>query len=142
MYQINTDTGLSRAAAGVIAVGNGTAADFTGTIKAKILQGGPQDLVQTASGATDALVFPGSTFITTAGVDATSLATPTAGTDDGKKVTVVDAGGHAHTITTSANKIVPSHSTVTFNGTAGSFVILEAFNGLWFPLAQSGVTIS
>lgn len=192
VFSINTDTGLSRASAGVVDVGNGTAGNasgtvnaaqynvagvqiaasnllngvtgsgaivlavsptFTGTvlvsaltasgiIKASILQGGPQDSIQTASGASDALTFPGSVFITTAGVDATTLATPTVTTDDGKKITVFDVGGHAHTITTAANKIVPAHSLVTFGGTAGSWVELEAYQGLWYPKASSGVVIS
>lgn len=150
---ISSDSGISRLSAGVIAVGNGTPADVSGAlslagitasgiIKASILQGGPQDSVQTASGASDALIFPGSTFITTAGVDATTLATPVVTTDDGKKITVVDAGGHAHTITTASNKIVPAHSVVTFNGTVGSWIELEAYQGLWYPKASSGVAIA
>lgn len=98
--------------------------------------------VTTLTGSTDALAFPSVNYITTAGVDATTLATPTAGTDDGKMVRVVDAGGHAHTITTAANKIVPSHHLITFGGTAGSFVDLQSFNGLWYVLASSGVTPS
>jgi len=105
-----------------------------------------QELVTTLSGSTDAIVFPGANYITTAGVDATTLATPVAGGpgvgDDGKLVTIVDAGGHAHTVTASANKIVPSHHLITFGGTAGSFVTLQAFGGLWYPLANLGVTIT
>jgi hypothetical protein len=142
VYSINSDSGLSRVAAGVIAVGNGSAADFSGTIQATILKGGFQDAVQTASTNADALVYPGSVFITYAGVDNTTLATPTATADDGKVVTVFDTGGHAHTITCSSNKIVPSHHLVTFNGTAGSWVTLEAYQGLWYPRGSSGVTIS
>ena len=192
VFSINTDTGISRASAGVLDVGNGAQGDasgtvnaarynvagsqiaaanlsngttgtgavalagsptFTGTvgaaaitatgiIKAAIINAGPQDTVQTASGSTDALTFPGSVFITTAGVDGTTLATPTATTDDGKKITVFDASGHAHTITTASNKIVPSHSVITFGGTVGSWVELESYQGLWYPKASSGVTIS
>ena len=101
-----------------------------------------QHPVVTLTGSTDAIVFGTDNFITTAGVDGTSLATPTATTDDGKIVRVTDVGGHAHTITTSSNKIVPSHHLVTFNGTAGSWIELEAYQGLWYPRANSGVTIS
>ena len=32
--------------------------------------------------------------------------------------------------------------TITFNGTIGSFVELEAFDGLWYPAANSGVAFS
>lgn len=98
--------------------------------------------VITLSGSTDAIVFGTDNFITTAGVDGTTLATPTATTDDGKIVRVTDVGGHAHTITCTSNKIVPSHHLVTFNGTAGSWIELEAYQGLWYPRANSGVVIS
>ena len=112
------------------------------TFAATIFKGGEQDAVQTASGSTDAIVFPGSVFVTTAGVDGMTLATPTAGTDDGKKVYVCDTGGHAHTITTAPNKIAPSHSVLTFAGTIGNFVELEAFNGIWYVKASAGITPS
>lgn len=98
--------------------------------------------VTTLSGSADALAFGSDNFITTAGVDATTLATPTPTTDDGKTVRVTDAGGHAHTITTASNKIVPSHHLVTFGGTAGAWIEFEAYQGLWYPRANFGVTIS
>ena len=96
----------------------------------------------TLTGATDALAFGTDNFITTAGVDATTLATPTPTTDDFKIVRVTDVGGHAHTITASANKIVPSHHLVTFGGTAGAWIEFEIYQGLFYPRANSGVTIS
>lgn len=111
-----------------------------------------------APGATDALpVTDADVFVTTAGVNAMTLATPKpgfypAGTavmqsigdprDDGKRLLIVDAGGHAHTITTAAGKIVPAHHILTFGGTAGSWVRLEAFNGLWYIIGSLGVTAS
>ena len=100
----------------------------------------------TLSGSTDALPFPGNTLVTTAGVDAMTLATPIAGNqplgDDGKIVRVIDNNGQAHTITTAANKIINSKHVATFNGTIGSFIELIAMSGVWVPLASSGVTIS
>jgi len=119
-----------------------TFATATGTISATISKAGIQEFPNTLSGSTDAIIFPGGNWITTAGVDATTLATPTVTTDDGKRILVVDTGGHAHTITAAANKIVPSHHLVTFNGTAGSYVVMEAYQGLWYPLENSGVVIS
>lgn len=96
----------------------------------------------TLSGATDAITFPSDDWVTTAGVNAMTLATPTATTDDGKVITVTDTTGHAQTITTASNKIAPSHSLATFNGTVGSFLTLVAFQGLWYVRASSGVMIS
>ena len=116
------------------------------TFQATVFEGPQQDLATNLSGSTDPIVFPGSNFITTAGVDATTLATPTAGPagtgDDGMIVRIFDAGGHAHTVTTAANKIVPAHSLITFGGTAGSYIELEAFGGLWYPKDNLGVVIS
>jgi hypothetical protein len=94
------------------------------------------------SGSTDALPFVGDVFVQTAGVDAMTLATPTVGIDDGKVLRVTDDVGHAHTITTAANKIIPSHMTLTFNGTRGSYAVLKSFNGLLYPIGLSGVTAS
>lgn len=96
----------------------------------------------TLTGSTDALTWPSDNYITTAGIDATTLGNPVATTDDGKIIRVTDVGGHAHTITTGANKIVPSHHVVTFNGTAGSWQELEAYQGLWYPRGSLGVSIT
>jgi hypothetical protein len=89
----------------------------------------------------------GTSFIETAGVDATTLAAPAAGApsaggNDGLTITIVDNSGHAHTVTCPANAITPAHHLVTFNGTQGSFVELLARNGKWIPTASSGVTIT
>lgn len=99
------------------------------------------------TGTADPMPFPGNVALSGTGVDATTLATPVAGMqpagDDGKTICVLDTGGHAHTVTTAANKISPSHSVATFGGTAGSMVILMAYNGIWYPVATSlGVTFS
>lgn len=86
-------------------------------------------------GAADPIPFPGIVTISTAGVDAATLATPIAGPqpagDDGKTVTIFDLGGHAHTVTTLANKIVPNKHIATFNATVGSNISLVANNGVW-----------
>lgn len=115
-------------------------------LQASLVIGPQQEGVTNLSGSTDALPLDGSVYISSSGVDATTLATPTAGApgtgDDGKILKVTDVGGHAHTITTASNKVVPSHHILTFDGTAGSFVILQAFNGLWYIKGSSGVTPS
>jgi len=89
----------------------------------------------------------GTSFIESSGVDACTLASPVAGSpaaggNDGLEVTIIDNGGHAHTVTTAANGITPGHHLITFNGTQGSFVTLLARNGKWLPVQQSGVTIT
>lgn len=120
----------------------------------------PFGLVQSpvnASGSTDALpVASADVFVTTAGVDAMTLATPSAGLypagvpdsmspdvrDDGKRLLVYDTTGNAHTITTAANKINGNKHIATFGGTIGDFIVLEAFNGIWYVLSSNGITLS
>lgn len=99
------------------------------------------------SGTADPLPFPCNVALTGTGVDAMTLATPAAGQqpagDDGKVVSLFDTTGHAHTITTASNIIAPSHHVATFNGTVGSNIQLQAYNGLWYAVGTpSGVTIS
>lgn len=119
---------------------------LTGTTD--VITGGAGVLMQ-PPGSANQTVTPivGTSFIETAGVDATTLATPVAGApsaggNDGLEITIVDNSGHAHTVTTASNIIVPSHHLATFNGTRGSFVTFIARNGVWLVLASSGVTIS
>lgn len=99
------------------------------------------------TGSADVLDFPGIASLDTAGVDALTLATPVSGPqpkgDDGKMIIVYDSGGHAHTITTASNKVVPSHSILTFGGAAGANVVLQAVGGLWYVVGTSlGVVAS
>jgi len=119
---------------------------LTGTTDVITGGGGVLNLPPGLSAATSTPIC-GTSFIETAGVDATTLATPVAGApsaggNDGLEITIVDNGGHAHTVTTAANVITPSHHLATFNGTQGSFVTFVARNGKWLPIQSSGVTIS
>jgi hypothetical protein len=116
----------------------------------------PNGLIQavtTLTGSADVIPLKaGSVFLAGTVVDAATLAQPIAGStdaqpngQDGLVIVIIDTGGHAHTITTIATPIfgiVPSHHLLTFNGTAGSYVMLEAYNGLWYVIGSSGVTAS
>jgi len=119
---------------------------LTGTTD--VITGGAGQLsLQPGSGASPSTPICGTSFIETAGVNATTLAAPVAGApaaggNDGLEITIIDNSGHAHTVTCGANVITPSHHLITFNGTQGSFVTLVARNGKWIPVQQSGVTIS
>lgn len=100
-------------------------------------------------GSADVCPHLGLIPIASAGVDNIALSQPTAGSppsvpmgEDGEVMLLIDVGGHAHVITTAASGIVGGHHTITFNGTAGSWVELLAYNGVWYVLANSGVTIA
>ena len=94
----------------------------------------------------NAALQTGTYSIETAGVDAIVLGNPVSGGpgtgDDGKVLQFIDTTGHAHTITANSNKIAPSHHLITFNGTVGSSVTLQALNGLFQVTGSSGVTVS
>lgn len=103
---------------------------------------------QLAAAATGAVsIKEGTLFLTYAGVAAFTLAAPIAGAqsaggDDGRELTVIDVGGHAHTITTPSNVINGNKHIATFGGTVGQFGTLVAYNGVWYLAASSGVTLS
>jgi len=103
------------------------------------------------TGATDQVPFPGLVILNGANADAATLAAPVAGAqgpgsaagDDGKTIRIIDASGKAHTVTTPSNKIANSKHVLTWNGTIGSNVELEAWNGVWYPIGTpNGVTIT
>lgn len=116
---------------------------LTGTTD--VIQGGGGGLTSLPAGAVAPIT--GTSYIESAGVDACTLAAPVAGDpsaggNDGLDITIIDNGGHAHTVTAPANAIIPAHHLITFNATRGSFVTLVARNGVWLVLASAGVTIT
>ena len=85
--------------------------------------------------------------ITASGVAALTLAAPTAGLpsaggNDGQVIRIFDTGGHAHTVTTPSNGINGNKHIITFGGAVPNFIELLAYNGVWYVLASSGVTLS
>ena len=104
--------------------------------------------VQYASTATGAIAIKeGTVFLTYAGAAAFTLAAPiaglqSAGGDDGRELTIIDPGGHAHTVTTPSNGINGNKHVATWGGTAAQFGTFIAYNGEWLLAAQSGVTLS
>lgn len=137
---------FSRIAALELAMWGG--ANPSGTAKALFEStSGSQIVPVVYSGSTDALAYPGTAMLTTAGVDATTLATPVVGTDDGKVLRVISTTANAHTITTAANKIAGGGSTafgdtLTFAAKQGAGVTLMAYQGIWYIIALVNVTLS
>lgn len=99
-------------------------------------------------GTADPIPFPGTVQLNGANAEVNApLATPVAGPqplgDDGKTVLIYDNSGKAHTIQTAVNKIINGKRTLTWNGTIGSNITLQALGGVWVPIGTpSGVTIS
>jgi hypothetical protein len=85
--------------------------------------------------------------ISSSGMNACTLNPPVSGPqsqqgDDGKSVFVVSNSAFAHTITTPANKIIGSRHLCTFTAGIGNCLELRAYNGLWVPVAMTGVTVT
>ena len=90
--------------------------------------------VDASSGAI--AIKEGTVLITMSTAAAMTLALPVPGArssagDDGKKLKVIAATAHGHTVTTPSNGINGADDTVTF-AAVGDFVELVASNGLWY----------
>jgi hypothetical protein len=84
-------------------------------------------------------------IVTTAGVDAMTLAAPTAGTDDGKVVVVQSNTANSHTITATGlfhSGVSAALNLATFNPFAGATIVLMAYNGFWNVMSLNGVVMS
>lgn len=77
--------------------------------------------------------------ITAPAAIALTIAAPPA---DGIRFPVIDEGGHAHTLTFPAGTLNGAHTTLTWNGTAGSSIDMISRSGKWWTIALNGVTAS
>lgn len=62
--------------------------------------------------------------------------------DDMKVLMILSTTAFAHTVTGPANTFSGSRHLLTFSGTAGSYIRMIAYNGIWYTLDFNGVTIS
>lgn len=118
---------------------------LTGTTDAIVGGGGSLSSLSSV-GNPPAVPISGISFINSSGVDACTLAAPVAGDpsqggNDGLTISIVDLGGHAHTITTPANKINGNKHVATFPGTVGAQIQFRAWNGVWYT-DGGGTTLS
>jgi hypothetical protein len=96
------------------------------------------------SGGTDAIPahVTGTYVVTTAGVDAMTLAAPTVTTDDGIVIKVTLSTNAAHTITCTGGTLRPGTAAVTtvnFASFRGSSIELMAWQGNWYVMAQNNI---
>lgn len=68
---------------------------------------------------------------------------PSAGGQDGTRLTIISEDAYAYTVTTGTNGINGSKHIATFGGAAGDSIELIARNGSWWQVgAANGVTLS
>ena len=80
-----------------------------------------------------------------AGAITTTLAKPTAGTDDLKRLTVTSLTAQAHTLALTAGTFGnggAGYTTATFAAAAGNSISLLAWNGNWYVIGAQGVTLA
>lgn len=98
------------------------------------------------SGATDAISphTPHTYVVTKAGVDAMTLAAPTATTDDGVIITITSNTANAHTITATGllQTGTTSVNVATFAAQKGAGLTLMAYQGKWNVISSVGITFS
>lgn len=98
------------------------------------------------SGSTDAVPanLSASYMVTTAGVDAMTLAAPTAVVDDGKTIVISSNTANAHTLT--ATGLLQCGTTAvnvaTFAAHPGAGLTLRAYNGKWNVISAVTITFS
>ena len=125
----------------------GTTLTYTGTTASPMDQNlgtfGPyvdQDLagiqIVSAAGPTAITMTHGKVIVTYAGVAAMTLATPTAGSpatggNDAQSLKIIDASGHAHTLTLSANVINGNKHVLTSAGNIGDDATLTSYNAVY-----------
>lgn len=124
-----------------LVIGSGASLTFSGTgvITASSLKLSP---VIVLSGGTDAIPAhtPGTYMVTSAGVNAMTLAAPTVTTDDGIIIKVTLSTNAAHTITCTGGTLRPGTAAVTtvnFASFRGSSIELMAWQGNWYVMAQN-----
>jgi len=84
----------------------------------------------------------GTVTLGSAGALAMTLAAPTSGADDGKKLAIVAATAHAHVITIASGLAGGALNTITLGGAIGDTAELKAIGGKWFLRASINATAS
>lgn len=103
-----------------------------------------QRQVQVASADGAITIKDGVVVITKGSAAALTLASPTAGADDGKRLTIVATTAHAHTVTLTAGfgGGTTARDVATWGGAINDSLECVAYNGVWYAIATRNVTIA
>lgn len=125
----------------------GITADIIGDVTGDVAGGVKH--TQTVESANGAITIPthSQTIVITKGTAAAlTLADPTATTHDGVRLTIVSTTDAAHTIDNSAgsgfNGGGAGEDVATFAANAGSCLIVEAYQGVWYTVGNIGATLA
>jgi hypothetical protein len=86
----------------------------------------------------------GVVFLSKAGTGAYTIAAPTTGVDDGKRLEIITTTAQAHVLTsgTKGFNAKGSSGTATWTAAIGNSLVLVAYAGDWYALVKTGVTIA
>jgi hypothetical protein len=98
-----------------------------------------------ASGDGAITVKSGVVFVTKAGVCAMTLANPTATVDDGNELVVISVTANAHTLSNFGGAGFNGGGTGTdigtFGGAKGDGIVLRAYQGVWYIVTKTNITL-
>lgn len=86
----------------------------------------------------------GTVFVTAASAAALTLAAPSAGADDGKRLTIISTTAQAHTVTNTTpgfNSGGTASDVATFGTAIGNGMVVVAYNGVWYVESLRNVTL-
>lgn len=84
----------------------------------------------------------GTVSISAGSAAAMTLAAPTSGADDGKRLTIISLSAFAHTVVGAVGYSGTSNKTATFGAGVGNMLKLIALGGVWYQEPSIGITIS
>jgi len=109
----------------------------------------PAPVVQTLTDSGAITIKHGIVRLNKAGAIAATLAMPTAGTDDYKRLLIVAITAQAHTVTCAegfgnptADCVVEGEDVGTYASVIGNSMNLLAYNGVWYITNLHGVTVA
>ncbi len=107
------------------------------------LTGNSQESIPAAKTSSAAIAEKqGAILLGSGGALAMTLADPTSGADDGKRLTIFASTAHAHVITIAGGIGSGTNNTITLGGAIGDMVELEAIAGKWFLRPSINATAS
>lgn len=111
-----------------------------------------KQVLASADGAIDISLknFPDTVLITKGTACALTLAAPTAGVPakgghDGMRITIYSTTAAAHTVTNTSpgfNNGSTASDVGTFGAAIGNYLVVEAYNGIWYTVGNLNVTLA
>lgn len=111
-----------------------------------------KQVLASADGAIDISLknFPDTVLITKGTACALTLAAPTAGVPakgghDGMRITIYSTTAAAHTVTQTSpgfNNGSTASDVGTFGAAIGNYLVVEAYNGIWYTVGNLNVTLA